>query len=212
MAVKDREDLVEALRRAESTVEGLRSDLAGVRAAALEELSQAEGGLTVRDIAQRFLISEEALVAFAEAVGELAPNHVSVAAARRAGIVAAAADAWENELGPMLSSAQVRELLGVSRQRVDELLRSQRLIGLRDSAGQRRFPAFQFVDGRPLTAIVAAFWVVAAATVDEWTAASWCSSSDPALDGLSPASWAREGRDPDRLATVARQDAARLAR
>jgi hypothetical protein len=48
-----------------------------------------------------------------------------------------------------MTSAQVRELLGdVSRQRVGELLRERRLIGLRDRAGRRRFPAFQF-RGRP---------------------------------------------------------------
>ncbi len=128
-------------------------------------------------------------------------------------MLAAAGQAWENELGPLLSGSQVRELLGdVSRQRVDELLRSHRLIGLRDSARRRQFPTFQFRDGRPLEPLVAAYWTVAEdGAVSDWTVASWCVAPDKALEGRSPAQWAREGRDSERLARVARQDAARLA-
>jgi hypothetical protein len=135
-----------------------------------------------------------------------------VQAARRAALLAAAEQAWENELGPLLSSAQVRELLGdVSRQRVDELLRAHRLIGLRDSAGRRQFPAFQFNDGRPLEPLVSACWTVADAAVSDWTAASWCVAADEALAGRSPVQWARDGGDPELLARIARQDAVRLA-
>jgi hypothetical protein len=112
----------------------------------------------------------------------------------------------------MLSGAQVRELLGgVSRQRVDELLRSRRLIGLREGSGRRRYPVFQFEETRPLEPLVAAFWILAGGAVSEWTAASWCVRADPALDGQSPLEWARAGRDAERLLEIARQDAARLS-
>jgi hypothetical protein len=131
--------------------------------------------------------------------------------ARRAALVAVAGQAWEDELGPLLSSGEVRKLLdGVSRQRVDELLKSKRLIGLRDSGGRRRYPAFQFLDGQPLQSLIAAFWTLADAAIDEWTAASWCVSSDETMDGQSPLDLARTGRT-DLLGQVARQDAARLA-
>lgn len=83
---------------------------------------------------------------------------------------------------------------------------------MRDSAGRRRFPAFQFQDGRPLEPLVAAFWTVAEGAEGDWTAASWCVSPDEALGGRSPARWARDGGDRDRLTRVARQDAARLVR
>jgi hypothetical protein len=43
------------------------------------------------------------------------------------------------------------------------------------------------------------------------TAASWIAEPDDVLDGLSPAAWIAAGRDPDRLRTICRQDAARLA-
>ncbi len=170
--------------------------------------------VTLRELVEGSGVGEDAVVAFVETLGELLGKRpLSVQAARRAALLAAAGQAWENELGPLLTSAQVRELLGdVSRQRVDELLRARRLIGLRDNAGRRRFPAFQFCDGRPLEPLIAAYWTVADDAVDEWTAASWCVAPDEALDGRSPAQWALDRRDADRLARVAQQDAARLAR
>ncbi len=120
--------------------------------------------------------------------------------------------AWESELGPLLSSAQVCEMLDTSRQHVGELIKSRRLIRLADSSGRLRFPAFQFKDRRPQEPLVRAYWTLADAAVDPWTAAAWCAAPDDALEGHSPASWVLAGRDPDRLATIARQDAARLAR
>jgi hypothetical protein len=125
--------------------------------------------------------------------------------------MAVSEDVWEKELGALLSSAQVRELLGgVTRQRVDEMLRSKRLIGLLDSSGRRRYPAFQFRDGRPLTAVVDAFWVMTGA-VGEWSAAAWCTSPDPALDHRTPARFAAADGDRARLMLLAQRDAARLA-
>jgi len=210
MAVKGPEDAITALSRSEAALREAGSGLQRAREA-LQEARAEE--LTVQELARRSNVSEDALIAFARAVGELlGKRSLSVEAARRAGLLAASAQVWENELGPLLSSAQVRELLGdVSRQRVDELLRTRRLIGLRDGSGRRLFPVFQFQDGRPHHALIDAYWTVAA-TASEWSAASWCVSDDEALEGLSPARWVREGRDPERLAAVARQDAARLAR
>lgn len=212
MTVKGREELVDALDRAGAALREATSDLERTRAAVLDIVAESPS-ITVRQLANRFNVPEDAVLAFVQTAGELlGERSLSVRAARRAGMLAAAAQAWEGELGPVLSSAQVRELLGdVSRQRVDELLRARRLIGLRDSAGRRQFPAFQFHDGRPLEPLAAAYWTLLDAPLSEWSAASWCVSPDEALDGQTPAQWARDGRDPDRLARIARQDAARLA-
>jgi hypothetical protein len=213
MTVKEREEPLETLRGAPEALRELASDLEAVNAS-LTEPRRDEASTTVRELAERFSLSEEAVVAFVQTAGELLSGEaLSVKDARRAGMLAAAGAAWENELGPLLSSAQVRELLGdVSRQRVDELLRARRLIGLRDRSGRRRFPTFQFGDGRAIETLIAAYWTVADANADEWTAASWCVAPDSALEGSSPAQWARASKDPQRLLRVARQDAARLAR
>lgn len=209
MTVKEREKLASAL---EATLHRATTELEQLRAA-VRDTPDESPTLTIGELAQRFNVSEAAVLEFVRTAGEvLGDRSLSVHAARRAALLAASEQAWQGELGPLLSSAHVRELLGaVSRQRVDELLRGRRLIGLLDTAGRRQFPAFQFHDGRPLESLVAAYWTLADATVDEWTAASWCVSPDDALEGLSPSQWARQGRPHERLATIARQDAARLA-
>jgi hypothetical protein len=211
MAVKDHGP-------AETTEEKLRAatdHLEAARALVSELADRDPASLTLRELSDRFGVTEEVVLALLETLGELGGDRgITVKDARRAGMLAAAGQAWGQELGPTFSSAQVRELLGdVSRQRVDELLRGRRLIGLRDSSGRRCFPVFQFqADGRPLEALVAAYWTLADAAISDWTAAAWCVAPDDALGGRSPLTWARERRDPERLALVAAQDAARLAR
>jgi hypothetical protein len=218
MAVRVQPEVLEALDRAESALREATSDLKRTRAsvAALAgEQPAGKPGLTVAELASQAHVSEDALLAFAQTAGRLLgeAHPLSVEAARRGALLAAAGHTWESELGPLLGTADVRRLLGVSRQRVDELLRSRRLIALTDSARHRRYPAFQFHDRQPLPPLIAAFWTLADAALSPWTAASWCTAPDEdALDGLSPAAWARAGRDPAHLARVARQDAARLQR
>jgi hypothetical protein len=212
MGVKDRDEPLEAL---DQTLEELRELTRSLEKArdAIVGLRNEDAHTAVRDVAERYHISDEALIAFVENAGELLNGkELSVEDARRAGMLAAAGAAWENELGPLLTSAQVRELLGhVSRQRVDELLRSRRLIGMSDRSGRRRFPLFQFRDGRPVETLIAAYWTVADGGADEWTAASWCVAPDPALDGSSPVQWSKADSDTELLLRVARQDAARFA-
>jgi hypothetical protein len=207
MSVKDPVAAQDKLRAATDHLEAAR--------ALVNEITDGDpASLTFQELTDRFGVSEEVVVVLLETLSELVGERgITVKDARRAAMLAAAGQAWENELGPSLSSAQVRELLGdVSRQRVDELLREHRLIGLRDSSGRRRFPVFQFQDdGRPIEALVAAYWTLADAAISDWTAASWCVAADDALDGRSPLAWAREHRDPEHLARVAAQDAARLA-
>jgi hypothetical protein len=205
MAVKGpQEDVIHEL-------EAAREALGRAEAAVMREVATFPG-LTMSEVAERFHVSEEAIMAFVETVASvIGERTLDADTARRAALVAVAGQAWEDELGPLLSSGEVRKLLdGVSRQRVDELLKSKRLIGLRDSGGRRRYPAFQFLDGQPLQSLIAAFWTLADAAIDEWTAASWCVSSDETMDGQSPLDLARTGRT-DLLGQVARQDAARLA-
>jgi len=207
MSVKDGVAAQDKLRAATDHLEAAQ--------ALVNEITDGDpASLTIHELTDRFGVSEEVVVVLLETLGEMVGERgITVKDARRAAMLAAAGPAWENELGPSLSSAQVRELLGdVSRQRVDELLREHRLIGLRDSSGRRRFPVFQFQDdGRPMEALVSAYWTLADAAISDWTAAAWCVATDEALDGRSPLAWAREHRDPERLARVAAQDAARLA-
>ncbi|MDQ3631072.1 MAG: hypothetical protein M3417_07360 [Actinomycetota bacterium] len=211
MAVKDRAgSSTEPTADVIAAVSKARKSLDQVLAAVAER-----PGVTVAELAERAAVSEEALVAFAEAAGGLlAGRALDVTAARRAGLLAAAMPAWEDALGPMLTSAQVREILGgVTRQRVDELLRQGRLIGLQSINGRRHFPAFQFHDGQlPAASLATAFGRLADGALDPWSAGSWCVSPNDQLDGRSPAEWAAGEGDGDVLRRVAERDAARLSR
>lgn len=220
MAVKDkvaRERVAptsesERLREEARTLEDVARELKALAAA--QGRAEKGHGVTIEQLATEARVSEGALIEFARTVGALLEGRpLNTDTVRRAAMLAAADQIWEGELGPLLSSVQVGELLGgVSRQRVNELLRSRRLIGLHDSAGRLRFPAFKFHDGKPLGPLVSAYWTLRDAPLEEWSAAAWCVSRDDALGGRSPAQWARKGMDAQRLAQVARQDAARLSR
>lgn len=214
MTVKEHEAVAAELDRAERRLRDAEKDLAAVREHVLRiGVDDAAGG-TVAELAARLGVDADGLRAFVRTLRELVGDRpLSVGAARRAALLIAAEELWEGQLGPLLSSAQVRELLGgVSRQRVDELLRARRLIGLSDASGRRRFPAFQFGDGRPLVSLVEAFWTLAASAESEWTAAGWCTAPNDELEASSPVAWAAHGRDSERLALVAARDAERLAR
>jgi hypothetical protein len=209
MAVKDIDESREALRAVREALRAAEDRIEEL-SAILSEAAEPDESRTLGDLAEQFNVSEDAVRAFAQTVGELLEGEeLRPADARRAAMVAVAGVVWERALGPLLSAGQVRELLGVSRQRVDELLRAKRLIGLRGRSGRRRYPLFQFDDGRPIEPLIAAFHTVNRG-LDEWSAAAWCTHSDPALHGLSPAQWARSGRDPERLGLIARQDARRF--
>ena len=181
---------------------------------ALRGLEEVEEVLRAADAEAEALSAQEAAgVAFVEALGEvLGERPLSVQAARRAALAAAAATVWEDVVGPLLSGQQVRELMGgVSRQRLEQLAGSGRLIVLEERSGQRRYPAWQFgEDSRPLAALVAAHQrLVTDGEMSPWSAASWCVHEHDQLSGLSPLDWARASRAPDYLALVAGRDAAR---
>jgi hypothetical protein len=212
--LRDIEDEVRSLRElaARFAEEAEREDQADELGNVVLSALLDEDSLSASDLAKFLAANGPALRSFlTTAIELLGDRPLSEEAARRGALVAVSEEAWEKELGPLLSSAQVRELLGdVSRQRVDEMLRSQRLIGLLDSSGRRRYPAFQFGGGRPLTDLVDAFWVLSGPAT-EWSAAAWCTSPDPELDERTPAEFASAGGDRDRLLLLARRDAARLA-
>ncbi len=213
MAVKAQGDELAALDEIQATVKELENSLAQIRASLAEREHYRVDPDGLQACVERSGVSEEAVLAFVQTAGELlAGRELDVADARRAGMLAAARTVWENELGPLLSTAQVRELLGgVSRQRVDELLKARRLIALRDSSARWSYPLFQFSHDGPIEPLVKAFWIIADAAASAWTAASWLLTPDPQLDRKSAREWVNARGDIDRLIRVATHDAARLA-
>lgn len=133
---------------------------------------------------------------------------------QRAALLAGAETLWGRHLGGLLDRTDVQALLGVTtRQAVHDLVQRGRLLGLPTRDGHTVYPRFQFgPDGRPYTALSKVITAFRAAEADPWTIASWFTSEQPELDGLTPVDWMSRGLDTTRLVEVARHSAAPLAR
>lgn len=135
---------------------------------------------------------------------------------RRAALFAVAGTLWGRHLGPLLTTTQVAELLGVStRQAVSDRVKRHRILAL--PAGERdlAYPAFQFSESgkrKPYPAMPPVLEVLSPAGLSPHTIASWFVTPQRDLDDATPVEWMAERRDVDRLLTAARRTAARTSR
>ncbi len=122
---------------------------------------------------------------------------------------------WAALVGETLDTAEVRQLLDLTRQALEARRRNGSLLGLASDRSGTRFPAWQFDPVhkrvRPEVASVVAKFRDEAEDITEATIVSWASTNQPDLDGETPASWLLAGKDPDRLLVAATRAAARLA-
>ncbi len=132
---------------------------------------------------------------------------------RRAAILAAADVLWRRRLGRLLTSEEVRQVLGVgTRQAVSDFVKRRRLLAIRGADGRLLFPAFQFsATGRPLPALEAVLAAFARAGVDELTVGSWFTGPQDLLEGRTPADWLQSGGADALVIEAARRTASELA-
>jgi hypothetical protein len=133
---------------------------------------------------------------------------------RRAALLATADVVWHKQLGPLLSSKQVRELMGRgTRQSVNELARRNRLLALPQSDGNLAFPVFQFgASGSRLPGLESILDEFAEAVETPYTVASWFVTPEPLLENRTPADWLRRRRSKARALEAAHRYADRLRR
>jgi hypothetical protein len=133
---------------------------------------------------------------------------------RRAALLAASDVVWNKHIGPLYSTAQVRELMGRgTRQSVSELAKRGRLLAIPQADGRLAFPAFQFArGGKRLPAVDRILKAFSGATETPYTIASWFVTPDAALDGKTPAAWLRARRSPEPVVEAATRYAERLRR
>jgi hypothetical protein len=130
---------------------------------------------------------------------------------RRAALMAASDVLWERHLGPLYSTKQVRELMGIgSRQAISERAKRRRLLAVPGSDGKPVFPAFQFAGRRLLPGLGAILDTFQGAVESPYTVASWFVTPEPLLDDKAPAAWLRESGAPDRALQAASRYAERL--
>jgi hypothetical protein len=132
---------------------------------------------------------------------------------RRAALLAAAETLWARHLGDLLSLQDVQALLGVTtRQAVHDLVQRGRLLGLPMRNGRVVYPRCQFgPSGRPYPALAGVLAAFRAVEANPWTIASWLTTEQAELEGLTPVDWLGRDDDAARLIEVARHSAAPLA-
>lgn len=131
---------------------------------------------------------------------------------RRAALLVVSEAIWGKYLGPLLETEDVQTLLRVnSRQAVSDLAKRGRLLALNASGGRKVYPAFQFArGGRPFPEMADVMKIFSGAVETPYTIASWMVTSEPLLDGKTPAAWMQDGGDPEPLFEAARRMAWRL--
>lgn len=121
---------------------------------------------------------------------------------------------WRAASGEVLSTEQVRGLLGVTRQALHKRVEAGTLLGL-PGEHTTLYPAWQFERSAVrgvLPAVIAAFRERLGPEYDARMVASWANSGQPDLKGATPAEWLTDGLDPDAVVIAAERAADALVR
>jgi hypothetical protein len=143
---------------------------------------------------------------------------VSVEEAAALGAQGAAASVapllWGRAVGDRWDTTTAAEFLGISRQALNERVKRGTIVGL-PGRGTTWFPTWQFDlvarSARPVVVDVVDAFRRAMGESDLYTVASWATTRQSMLDGLTPADWIGAGRDSARLIDAARRSARKLA-
>lgn len=128
---------------------------------------------------------------------------------RRAALLAASELLWGRELGPMVNTSQVSELLSCSRQAVNERVHRHTLLALPAPTGYA-FPLFQFTgSGRPVAGVSEVIRALSDAVETPQTIAAWLVAPEPELGGDAPIEVLKRG-EIEPAVTAAERYAARL--
>jgi hypothetical protein len=131
---------------------------------------------------------------------------------RRAALLAASELLWEREVGPLVTTSQLQDLLRSSRQAINERVRNHRILALPREKGNYVYPLWQFgPSSQPLPGIAEIVRLFAEVVETTWTIASWLVAKEPELDGRAPIEALRRGETGDAFA-AARHYAERLRR
>ena len=135
--------------------------------------------------------------AFAETLHELGLDDAELEdeqLGRRAALLAASELLWEREVGPLISTSQVGELLRCSRQAINERVHRGTLLALPAPSGYV-FPLFQFTSsGQSVLGITKVIKALADSVETPYTVATWLVSPEPELDKHAPIELLREGQ------------------
>lgn len=150
-----------------------------------------------------------------ELLGELPEAEDPEALGRAAALGIARPGLWEEQLGPLLTSAGVRELLGgVSREALAQRVKRGTVLALRDERGRVRYPLLQ-LDERsrtPYRELAPLIRLFRDRGLSGWELMAFLTTRQRELRGDPPLEWLREGRDPELVLALAGEAADVLSR
>lgn len=135
---------------------------------------------------------------------------------RRAAMAALAPRLWADVVGDRFTTADLTQMLGVSRQALAKRVASGTLLGI-PGKGTTVYPTWQFdmsadpIRVRPQVAAAFAVWVEELGTLDPYAVSAWARTAQAELDELSPIQYLDKNGDGEELVRTARIAAARLA-
>lgn len=121
---------------------------------------------------------------------------------------------WSEQLGPLLTSSEIRDLLGrISREALAQRVSRGTFLALRDARGKVRYPLFQIDESTraPYPEIRDLIHIFRDRELSSWELASYMTTPQPPLEGLSPAAWMAERRPAEPLLGAGAEAAAALS-
>ena len=95
----------------------------------------------------------------------------------------------EDLVGPVCTTFDVGEWLGITRQAANKAVRENRILAVQSPSSTWYYPTWQLLDDHSVTPHMSAVLGRLAGRVDQLAAATWFWTSSPALGGESPAQW-----------------------
>lgn len=133
---------------------------------------------------------------------------------REAAAAALAPLLWAAAVGETWNTTRAAEFLKVTRQALYKRIQSGSILAL-PGRGTSEFPVWQFDPETRLVRHIVGSIVGAFRSADDQVSslviASWATTPNARLDGLSPAQWINDGRDENAVLTAARRAARGLA-
>lgn len=118
--------------------------------------------------------------------------------------------AYDEISGPFYDTAGLTRWLGISRQAVHQKAAKSALLACPTADSGNVYPAWQFLpNGSTIPALGDVLAVLADSTDDAWMITLWMRAPSDLLDGHRASEWLRNGGDPQRVLTMARDTAAR---
>lgn len=98
-------------------------------------------------------------------------------------------------VGPVCTTADVVDWLGISRQGINKAVREDRILAVQSPSTTWFYPTWQLLDDHSVVPTLSAVLGRFSGRIDRLVAAQWFHTELPALDGSTPAQWMVDGMD-----------------